>query len=157
MDILVLDNVIDDIDEYVNEILNGSFIDVPDGEYVFKGIQPRGNDSLSIVLNNLFPDYTINYNFIRQSPKGQIEPNFIHTDEMMGDKTAILYLNKKEYTNDGTTLYDNDSNPLLVVNAKYNRLFVFDAVVPHSRNIYENFGEGNDARLVQVVFMKSNK
>ena len=157
MDILVLDNVIDDIDEYVNEILTGAFIDVSDGEYVFKGIQPRGNDSLSIVLNNLFSDYTINYNFIRQSPKGQIEPNFIHTDEMMGDKTAILYLNKKEYTNDGTTLYDNDSSPLLVVNAKYNRLFVFDAVVPHSRNIYENFGEGDDARLVQVVFMKSNK
>jgi hypothetical protein len=54
MDILVLDNVIDDIDEYVNEILTGSFIDVPDGEYVFKGIQPRQDDSLSIVLNNLF-------------------------------------------------------------------------------------------------------
>jgi len=34
------------------------------------------------------------YNFIRQSPFRQEEPNFIHTDEMMGDITCILYLNQ---------------------------------------------------------------
>ena len=31
-------------------------------------------------------------NFVRQSPAGQVEPNFIHTDADMGDWTALYYL-----------------------------------------------------------------
>jgi len=154
MEVFVVDNTINDIDSYVSEILSGQFIDVVAGDSIFKGIQPREFDSLASIINDKFPDYQITYNFIRQSPKGQIEPNFIHTDDMMGDKTAILYLNKKENKLDGTTLYDNDNNPILIVNAKYNRLFVFDAEVPHARNIYENFGSGDESRLIQVIFMK---
>lgn len=154
MEITVIDNFINDIDYYVSVILSGEFIDVYNEDKVFKGIQPRDSDYLSYLVSQRFPDYEITYNFIRQSPEGQIEPNFIHTDEMMGDKTVILYLNKKENKLDGTTLYDNNGNPILIVNAKYNRLFVFDSEVPHARNIYENFGSGDESRLIQVIFMK---
>lgn len=157
MDILVVDDVIDNVDQYVSDILSGDFIDVFDGEKIFKGIQPRDTDALSLYINNKYPNHVITYNFIRKSPEGQIEPNFIHTDEMMGDRTVILYLSKKENKLDGTTLYDNDGNPILIVNAKYNRMFTFNAEIPHARNIYENFGQGDESRLIQVIFLKEYK
>lgn len=157
MDIFIADNVIQNVDQYVSDILSGEFIDVFDGMNLFKGIQPRDTDELSAYVNKRYPNYTITYNFIRKSPEGQIEPNFIHTDDMMGDRTVILYLSKKEKQFDGTTLYDNDGNPILIVNAKYNRMFTFNAEIPHARNIYENFGQGDEARLIQVIFMKENK
>ena len=157
MDIFVADNVIENVNQYVSDILSGDFIDVFDGEKVFKGIQPRDVDALSLYVADKYPNYTITYNFIRKSPEGQIEPNFIHTDEMMGDRTVILYLSRKENKLDGTTLYDNDGNPILIVNAKYNRVFTFNAEIPHARNIYENFGQGDESRLIQVIFMKENK
>ena len=150
---LILDNAISDPDSYVKEILSGDFIDVPDGEKVFKGIQIRKDDELQQKIEKTYPGYKVVYNFVRQSPEGQAEPNYIHSDEMMGDKTVLLYLNKINPKGAGTTLYDYD-NPMCIFFAKYNRLVVFDSYIPHSRNIFNNFGEGNNSRLVQVMFLK---
>jgi hypothetical protein len=33
-------------------------------------------------------------------------------------------------------------------------MVAFDSDCPHSRNIFENFGEGDEARLVQVIFLE---
>lgn len=143
-------------DQYVNDILSGEFTDVQDGDTVFKGIQLRENDEFQSFVERAFPNYSTTYNFVRQSPINQVEPNFIHTDEMMGDKTVLLYLNKIFPQGDGTTLYDGD-NPMFVFYAKYNRMISFDSRIPHSRNIFENYGEGESARLVQVIFMKLNE
>lgn len=154
MNIILLDDAIANPDKYVDEILKGEFIDVYDGEKVFKGIQPRSNDAFEkFALANL-PGFEVAYNFIRKSPLNQEEPNYIHTDEMMGVVTALLYLSKKHPKEDGTTFYNEDGSNALVVHSKFNRAVFFDAEVPHSRNIFENFGEGDEARLVQVIFLK---
>jgi hypothetical protein len=81
---------------------------------------------------------------------------------MMGDKTVLLYLNKWQPIEDGTTLYKfnkvaDDYLPMCTFYAQYNRLVIFDSSIPHSRNIFENFGEGEYSRLVQVMFLKEKK
>ena len=88
---LILDKVIEDPDQYVKDILKLKFQDVQDGDKLFKGIQIRKDDELQAKIEKSYPDYYVTYNFVRQSPLNQIEPNFIHTDEMMGDKTVLLY------------------------------------------------------------------
>ncbi len=156
MNILVLDNIIKNPDTYVKEVLDKEFIDIEDGPHaVFKGIQPRKNDELERFVLKLFPDYSVGYNFVRQSPSMQVEPNFIHSDEMMGDKTVLLYLNKEYPSNAGTTMYNEDLSPSSVVYMKYNRLVVFDSYHKHSRNLKDNFGKGEGSRLVQVMFLNS--
>lgn len=162
MHISIIDNVLEDPDAYVAEVLSGIFIDVPDGDNVFKGIQLRENDLISIYIKNMFPDYAINYNFIRKSPKNQEEPNFIHNDSIMGDLTVLLYLNKKHPKNSGTTFYEQkeaEDNYIKIseVRMKYNRMVVFPSEVMHSRNIKSNFGTGNDSRLIQVLFLNKKQ
>ena len=155
MNFLVFDDVLKDPRSYVNDILEGGFDDIMDGVNTFRGIQPRGdNDEFSEFIKMIFPEYKINFNFIRKSPLNQPEPNFIHSDEMMGDITLILYLNEEHPAEDGTTIYDDNQNPICRVYAKFNRMLAFDSDMLHSRNIFENFGEGDDARLIQVMFLK---
>ena len=150
---LIINDIIKSPDLYVKEILSGLFIDIKDGDNAFKGIQVRENDELQKKIEDIFPDYTVTYNFVRQSPLNQSEPNFIHSDEMMGDKTVLLYLNKTYPKGAGTTLYHNNL-PVCVFYAAYNRMVIFDSIISHSRNIFENYGIGNDSRLVQVMFLK---
>lgn len=154
MNLILFDNVIKDPDTYVEDILNGGFEDIYTGFHTFKGIQPRGDDEFSEYLKNIFPDYVPVWNFVRMSPLGQEEPTYIHTDEMMGDITVILYLNKKKPNDDGTTIYDDEGKPSLRVFSKYNRMIAFDSTEKHSRTILENFGHGDKSRLIQVVFLK---
>ena len=155
MNILVLDNIIKNPDQYVADILKKDFIDFQDTpNVVFKGIQPRFEDELQVFVENYFPEYQVALNFVRQSPHKQPEPNFIHSDEMMGDKTILLYLNKNYPTEAGTSIYNNDGTKSCSVFMKYNRLFAFDSYYKHARNLIDNFGEGGDSRLVQVIFLK---
>jgi len=158
MIVTTFDDVLDNPDEYVDNIFSKGFQDIQDGDKVFKNIQPRdASDELATAILKHFPDFEINYNFIRMSPLNQEEPNFIHRDDMMGDVTCILYLNKVHPIDDGTTIYDEDENPVCKIYAKYNRMIMFDSNELHSRNIFENFGEGKLSRLVQVVFLKEKQ
>lgn len=156
MNLITFDNIIKDPKAYVSDIHLHEFQDVEDGEHVFRNIQPRdGNDEFAQYITNLFFGYDVAFNFVRKSPLNQKEPNFIHTDEMMGDITCLLYLNHFEPDGNGTTIYDEENNKLLTMYSKFNRMVAFDSKSPHSRNIYDNFGEGEHARLVQVIFLKS--
>jgi hypothetical protein len=148
------DNILKDPKSYIDEIFDGEFFDFEDGEKVFRNIQARKDDEFSRYVLSVFPDYDINHNFIRVSPLNQVEPNFIHKDDMMGDVTCILYLSKKHPEKDGTTIYDDNDNPICCVYSKYNRMVSFNSDAPHSRNIFENFGEGRESRLIQVIFLK---
>jgi len=153
--LFVKDDILSDPDGYVKEIYSNKFVDVPDGDKAFKNIQPREDDEFSKVVMEYFgAKFDIAHNFVRMSPYGQEEPNYIHSDEMMGDLTVILYLSKVHPENDGTTMYDSDDKPSCVVYSKYNRMLCFTSQVRHSRNIFENFGEGESSRLVQVIFLK---
>jgi hypothetical protein len=147
-------NVLPDPDSYVEEIESGGWkvIEAEAGE--FRGIQERGFDDLAKLISKLFPDYEITLNFVRKSPLHQEEPHFIHTDDMHGDKTVILYLNKNYPEGYGTTIYDDNMTPILINRAQYNSLFIFESHLNHSRNIKTNFGSDRDARIVQVMFLK---
>ena len=156
MIIMVLDDIIRKPEKYVEDILRGDFVDMDyGGDYVFKGIQKRERDEFQCFIENIFPEDKVVYNFVRQSPINQNEPNHIHSDEMMGDKTVLLYLNKSFPEGAGTTIYNKDLTKSYTTYMKYNRVFIFDSHHKHSRNIIENFGEGDSSRLVQVIFLKS--
>ena len=155
MNLITFDDVIKDPKTYVFDIHTHEFQDLADGSDIFRNIQSRDNyDEFARYVTELFNGYKVNVNFIRKSPLNQVEPNFIHTDEMMGDITCILYLNEDAPENDGTTIYDDNNNPLVTIQSKFNRMIAFDSDAPHSRNILENFGEGESARLVQIIFLK---
>jgi len=155
MNLITFDNIIKDPLSYVSDIHVHGFQDVADGEYTFKNIQSRDkNDEFAKYVSELFIGYKVDLNFVRKSPLNQEEPNFVHTDEMMGDITCLLYLNEQAPEDDGTTIYDEDKKPLLTMYSKFNRMIAFDSNAPHSRNLFKNFGEGQTARLVQVIFLK---
>lgn len=159
MNLILADNIIENPIKYVSDILDGEFVDVSDGINLFRNIQPRPHDDefAKCVLENVGFDYEVAYNFIRKSPLNQHEPNFIHTDEMMGDLTAILYLSRQHPKDDGTTIYNDDGTKACVMYSKFNRMIIFESKYPHSRNIFENFGTDNLSRLIQVVFLKEKK
>lgn len=157
MTFAVIDNFLDNAEEHLSSIFNGDFIDYESSSGIFKNIQNRGNDIVSEKLSNLIYNSSVSYNFVRLSPKGQQEPNFIHDDSIMGDLTCILYLSKEYPDEDGTTIYDSDYKTKCVeIRGKFNRMIIFDSSLPHSRNIFSNFGEGKSSRLIQVIFLNKN-
>lgn len=156
MNLILFDDVLSNPKGYVAQVFASGFQDVYSEDKVFKGIQIRdNNDEFAEFILGYMSDYKVTYNFIRKSPLGQEEPNFKHTDSDMGDVVAILYLNESAPDGDGTTIYDEEGEPSVVVNSKFNRCVMFDANVLHSRNIFENFGADASARLIQVVFLKA--
>lgn len=146
----------------------------------FHGIALGADSLLPTLVASHFPMLTPALSFFRQSPEGQIEPNFIHTDCDMGEWTALLYLTPNPPPDDGTTFWrhratgaietatgaTSDDNlaetlawrdraqwePWRTVAAVFNRVVVFPATYYHSRAIEANYGTGKDARLVQVLF-----
>jgi hypothetical protein len=155
MNLITFDNIIKDPLSYVSDIHLHGFQDVADGEYTFKNIQPRDkNDEFAKYVSELFLGYKVDLNFIRKSPLNQEEPNFVHTDKMMGDITCLLYLNEQAPEDDGTTVYDEDKKALITMYSKFNRMIAFNSDAPHSRNLFHNFGEAETARLVQIIFLK---
>lgn len=177
----VFDDVLPDPLEYRARALTLPFNSVPIAEgVVFHGIAPCADPTLPDALRRLFPGVDTGLTFFRQSPAGQPEPNYIHTDRDMGDWTAILYLNPEPAEGDGTTFWESRETGVRAsqakteadfraewptwrdlsawrrwrtVDAKFNRLLVFSAPMFHSRAIHENYGTaGVDARLIQLVF-----
>jgi len=146
MIVSIHDDIIKDVNAYVADIHNGNFEDISDGDNVFKNIQIRdASDEFAKMVLFLFNDYKINFNFVRKSTLNQDESNFIHSDEMMGDITCVLYLNKKTSKDDGSQLR---------MYSMYNRMICFDSSVLHSKNIFNNFGMEDNERLIQVIFLK---
>lgn len=150
------------------------FTSVHDGDDTFHGIAETANPVLIDILMGLLPPGAVPVlTFFRQSPAGQLEPNFIHSDAMLGEVTAILYLSPDPPPGDGTDFWrtiatQEDHGPLdkvamadrsqweswQHVEAKFNRLLLFKSDLYHSRAIEANYGEGDDARLIQVAFVR---
>lgn len=141
-------------DNFINRDISGlDFKDYPTPNGTFKGIALLHNDDDIVAkkLLEMYPDYRVEMNFIRRSPKGQVEPNYIHTDEMHGDLTAVLYLNGAYPVGAGTYIYDDKGEAIMAqLYMKQNRLVIFPSKQPHSRVKFDNF----DVRMVQVLFLK---
>ena len=175
---LVYDDVLADPEAYRAAVLARPFGDQVVGPDVFHGIQLDEDETFPGWIVGRFPQLTPTLSFFRQSPLGQREPNYIHTDGDMGQWTALLYLNPRPDPGDGTifwrhvsgalgsdapddvALLDNRQTwkdltqwePVGHVDAKFGRALLFEADRFHSRAIAKNYGTGDDARLVQVVF-----
>jgi hypothetical protein len=177
----VYDDVLDEPDAVRAAILGvpAQCIDFGGGQ-VFHGIRLLPADALVPFLGALrvfaagmsigpFPP------FARQSPAGQLEPNDVHSDAGHGQRTALLYLNPTPADCDGTVFWQRkatgavrgpwdadceaDSHdrsawaPWRTVDARYNRLLLFEADYFHGRRIVENYGAGDEARLIVVAFL----
>jgi hypothetical protein len=148
----LIDDVLSNPTEYVKSILSEEFLNISDGVSEFKGIQPRDDDEFERHVLTKFKGYSVSYNFVRISPHKQHEPNFIHTDEMMGDVTVLLYLNDSFPDGAGTTIYTKEGDT--IIDYRFNRMCYFDSIEKHSRNLVDNFSEEYEPRLVQVIFLK---
>jgi hypothetical protein len=171
----VLDDVLPNPDAYRAAVLALSFGDVTIGDDTFRGIAPAHSPDLPIAFERAVPEpiETV-LSFFRRSPLGQPEPTYLHSDAAMGDWTGILYLNPRPPDGDGTVFWERLSTghrygpwdteveraskdlalwvPWHVVAARFNRLVIFRSDLFHSRALPGNYGQGVDARLVQVVF-----
>lgn len=173
--IRVFDDVLGEPHGYRDLALRLAFGDVQAGDQVFHGIaSARLFPAIDHVIADALPGARVTLSFFRKSPAGQEEPNFIHSDREMGDWTAILYLNPNPPAGDGTSFwrhritgvvsgeFDVDEARDLTlwerwhhVDAKFGRLLVFQSDLFHSRAIEANYGQGDDARLIQVAFIKN--
>lgn len=177
-EILIFDGVMPDPVAYRADALKHEFRTYTFGpDEVFHGIALAGqNFSLPSWIIAKFPTLTPRVNFFRKSPLEQVEPTFIHSDDGMGDWTAILYLNEKVTEGDGTVFWKHkESGEIQAQTSKtdrfsedfkdlskwelwnrakaaFNRVVMFPAPFFHSRAIFSNYGQDDDARLIQVVF-----
>lgn len=176
--IQVFDNVLPDPHGYREAVLGLPFADLTIAGQTFRGIA-YGNWQLAERLEELYRDpqglciAQPALTFFRRSPAGQEEPNYIHSDAEMGLWTGIYYMNPTPLLGDGTHFWERMSSGAISgpwsevqeaakdlslwrmwrrVEAKFNRLLVFRSDLFHSRALMENYGEGDDSRLVQVVF-----
>jgi hypothetical protein len=176
---VVCDHVLADPKAYRAAVLARPFADVVWGDDVFHGIQIAEDETFPAWIVEHFPQLTPTLSFFRQSPRGQREPNYVHTDRTMGEWTAILYLNPHPPMGDGTTFWrhkvtgairsDTRDDAALLdeqhawrdpahwvpetwVVAQLGRAVIFPADRFHSRTIRDNYGSGDEARLIQVVF-----
>lgn len=173
--IRVFDDVLKDPQSYRCEVLGLEFKTYDFGHCAFHGIAVGGpSDELCDWIKGRFPKLKPILTFFRKSPFGQVEPHYIHTDVDMGNWSALLYLNPEPKEGDGTSFWTHRSTgefentvPHLRseegknieqwtlrgrIEAKWNRLLMFRSSYFHSRAIHENWGDGDGARLLQVVF-----
>lgn len=177
--IQIHDDVLPDPEAYRARALQRRFQTVQDGVVQFHGISPCADPTIPMWLVQHYPQLQPTTSFFRQSPLGQVEPHTIHDDRSMGDVTAIYYLTPHPPEGDGTIFWWNTRTGATAassetpeeqqaeaqswfdpsqweiatrVAAKFNRLVLFPANLFHSRAIPENFGAGESARLIQVIF-----
>jgi hypothetical protein len=171
----IFDNVLFDPAGYREQVLSLEFKNYDFGHCIFRGIAIDGPCAqLWQWLVGRFPSLKPTLTFFRKSPLGQQEPHYIHTDVDMGEWSALLYLNPEPKQGDGTSFWTHrptgtieNSNPherseegrkidnwdlREHVHSKFNRAVLFPSTYFHSRAIHENWGDGDNARLVQVMF-----
>lgn len=116
--------------------------------------------------------------FLRLSPAGVPAPHQAHSDTTMGRYTAIVYLNRPEHCQGGTSLvrhvsgfertpttaeqfaaWQRDMNtpdrwePTLVCPMTPNRAFIFDSDLMHRAEPTAGFGtDATDGRLIMCAF-----
>lgn len=176
MSVTVIDDFLKDPIRYREEALKLEYKTFEFPGCTFHGIA-LGGPALQAVqrLADRFQNFEPTLTFFRKSPKGQVEPHYIHSDIDMGKWSAVLYLNPNPPEEDGTSFWTHRGTGALGsevphersnegrepakyfdlrenVQAKFNRIVVFPSAYFHSRSIHENWGDGDEARLTQVTF-----
>lgn len=156
MEIRVLDDALPDPLAYLADARQRPYRDQTFGPDTFHGIAyPCRRDVAEIV--EAHTRARVWFTVFRRSPLGQVEPNYIHSDETMGRFSGIYYMNTDPPEGDGTKFWQRDGDGWKMtrhVEARFNRLLIFDSGLTHSRAIFDNYGEGDGARLIQVLFLR---
>ncbi len=155
--IKIIDDVLPDPHAYLSDVRQLAFKDRAVGKDLFKGIALPTRKGEVELFSEAWTGADCSLSFFRKSPKGQEEPNFIHCDEAMGKFTGIYYMNPEPAEGDGTAFWEKEGEEwkmTRLVPAKFNRLLLFSAELHHSRAIFDNYGEGEGARLIQVIFLR---
>jgi hypothetical protein len=172
--LMIFDDFLSNPEEYRKAALANEFKSYTFPQCTFHGIAQPAPPLVPAKIMRLMPMLKPTLSFFRKSPVGQKEPHFIHTDADMGQWSAILYLNPQPIAGDGTSFWTHEENGTIesaipheyseqgrssngwelreTVPAKFNRLLLFPATYFHSRAIFDNWGEGDEARLTQVTF-----
>jgi hypothetical protein len=177
----VIDEVLADPAAYRAWALRQPFATLREGARALHGIAPCPDAALPHFIAERYPLAVPTHTVLRHSPLGQLEPTFIHTDVCQGTWAAICYLSPAPPSGDGTAFYldrltgsytgvtaEDPTRPAEIlsyqdpdrwvcwytVEARFNRLAIFPAPCFHSRTLPENYGVGDDARLVQLIFGK---
>lgn len=169
------DDVLQDAQTYREAALRSAFSSIDFGTVLFHGIATPPDERLERWVTANYQSYEPITSFLRKSPAGQVEPNFIHNDVDMGDLTVVLYLSQPQPEDDGTSFWrflGSGAQSSIValsgevghrrdlwrlertIPARFNRAVVFSSHLFHSRAREENFGEGDNSRLVQVCFAR---
>ena len=181
-DVYIYDNVLSDPTAYRELALAHAFQTFEVGGVQWHGFSACKPSGFTDWLTEMRPDLIATLSLLRQSPEGQEESQYIHTDLSMGDWTAILYLTPDPKSGDGTDFWrhrwsgvtesraesatamaqeaqawnDRDQWSLRQhVSAQFNRVVLFPAQYFHSRSLRENYGHDETARLTQIVFCKN--
>lgn len=174
----VFDDVVANPEAYRAAALSQPFGDLQSGAITFHGMAPIGRSPLAADLELAF-GLTTTFEAFRLSQLQQEEPSYIHQDRDMGEWTAILFLNPDPPPEDGTIFWKHRATGAMqstaetedeklaewlnwrdvsqweswhVVPSKFNRLLLFPAPYFHSRAVFANWGEGDEARLIQICF-----
>lgn len=181
--VAIWDNWLPDPDAYRVWALEQVFDSVTIGSATFHGIALLSEtlrDFMTALLAWKYPQLYTRLTMFRKSPLHQVEPSFVHHDRDMGTTSGILYLNPDPPAGDGTTFWRHKATghvasaatewealqrewqdwrdttlwePWQTVEGKFNRLILFPSSMFHSRAIFENYGTGDESRLIQLLFM----
>ncbi|WP_289295857.1 hypothetical protein [uncultured Reyranella sp.] len=154
--IRILDDVLPDPMGYLSEVRRLPFRNLTFGPDTFRGIAFAHRRDVDRVAELQTGGAAV-LSFFRRSPLGQREPNYVHSDEGMGRFTGIYYMNPEPAEGDGTAFWEREGDGwkmVRLVPARFNRLLIFRAALHHSRALFDNYGEGDGARLIQVVFLR---
>lgn len=179
--IQIVDEVLSDPIAYRARALTADYRDVAFAYGVtFKGIAPCPFPEVIDWMAQHYPQLRITTTCFRRSPLHQVEPTFVHTDLDMGETSGILYLSPDAPLHSGTTFYRDRTTGRVQsiavsdaerfaesrawfdpdrweswreVESRFGRLILFPSSYFHARSRFENFGEGDQARLIQLLFM----
>jgi hypothetical protein len=152
----VLDDVLPDPMAYLAKAKRLPFKSLTFGPNTWRGIAVSHRADVDEVAESETNAASV-LSFFRKSPEGQVEPHFIHSDETMGTFAGIYYMNPEPAEGDGTAFWERDGGEwkmVRLVPAKFNRLLIFDAGLHHSRALFNNYGQGDEARLIQAIFLR---
>lgn len=181
---LVIDNFFKDGQAVRNALMNCEFKDVvsPFDQVTYPGIAVDLPEMITGGLKGGIEGYlgpiTPTATFARVSPSGNFAPHQAHSDWVMGQYTALVYMNLPHQCVGGTSILrhkngmevqprDVDGNEILIRDSnkpelwdvvglcemKFNRLFLVDSTLIHRSEPVGGFGKTLlDGRLVLVMF-----
>lgn len=185
----IFDNFFSDPERVFNEISAGSFRDYKSpwddvvypfiNDFIPRFVSDNVEDRLKQILGT---DIVVTAMFARATPKKIMAPHKIHSDKIMGQYSAHVYLSQSWPVGSGTAFWmhnkeghkhtdetdvvriqrdqndDTKWKKTFAAQGQFNRMVMHDACLWHSAEPADGFGETKkDSRLVLTTFFSEAK